>query len=119
VGALIELQNYSRSEADRVPEYVKWDRKGSRIWLNDVELLAPLWKNHGAVVPLDSVMGDVNLASRAPLIVHLEKGWNKVFLKLPYVPVEGIRLNKWMFTFVFTDLEGRKALPLEYDPYHF
>ena len=119
VGALIELQNYSRSEADRVPEYVKWDRKGSRVWLNDVELLAPLWKNHGAVVPLDSVMGDVNLASRAPLIVHLEKGWNKVFLKLPYVPVEGIRLNKWMFTFVFTDLEGRKALPLEYDPYHF
>ena len=118
VGALIELQNYSRSEADRVPEFVKWDRKGSRIWLNDVELLAPLWKNHGDIVPLDTPLGDVNLASRPPLIVHLEQGWNKVFLKLPYVPVEDIRLNKWMFTFVFTDLEGRRALPLEYDPYH-
>lgn len=118
VGALIELQNYSRSEADRVPEYVKWDRKGSRIWLNDVELLAPLWKYHGDIVPLETPLGDVNLASRQPLVLHLEKGWNKVFMKLPYVPVEGIRLNKWKFTFVFTDLEGRRALPLEYDPYH-
>lgn len=118
VGALVELQNYSRSEADRVPDYVKWDRKGSRIWLNDVELLAPLWKHHGDVVPLETPLGDVNLASRKPLVLHLEKGWNKVFMKLPYVPVEGIRLNKWKFTFVFTDLEGRRALPLEYDPYH-
>jgi hypothetical protein len=39
-------------------------------------------------------------------------------MKLPYVPVDGIQLNKWMFTFVFTDLEGRRSLPLEYDPYH-
>ena len=118
VGALIELQNYSRSRAERVPEYVKWDRKGSRIWLNDVEVLAPLWKHHGEIVPLETPLGDVNMTSRPPLVLHLEKGWNKVFMKLPYVPVEGIQLNKWMFTFVFTDVEGRYALPLEYDPGH-
>ena len=31
----------------------------------------------------------------------------------PFMPnrkAEGIRLNKWMFTFVLTDLEGRHAL---------
>ena len=42
--------------------------------------------------------------------VHLNKGWNKVFIKLPYVKTPGVRLNKWMFTFVLTDKTGRNAL---------
>ena len=29
---------------------------------------------------------------------------------MPNRKAEGIRLNKWMFTFVLTDLEGRHAL---------
>ena len=46
----------------------------------------------------------------------LDKGWNKVFLKLPYVNA-GYRLDKWMFTFVLTDLEGRNAVEgLVYSP---
>jgi hypothetical protein len=40
-----------------------------------------------------------------------------VFIKLPYVPAQGVRLNKWMFTFVLTDLEGLNALDgLIYSP---
>ena len=116
VGTLIELQNYSRSEADLVPKYGHWDCKGSRLWLNDVEILAPLWQHHEQRVDYETPLADENFTARNPVILHLEKGWNKVFLKLPYVHVPDIRLNKWMFTFVFTDLEGRRALDFDYQP---
>jgi hypothetical protein len=33
-GALVELQNYSRSEHDKAPVNGNWDRKGSLIWWN-------------------------------------------------------------------------------------
>ena len=33
-----------------------------------------------------------------------------MLLKLPYVAAPGVRLNKWMFTFVLTDTTGRHAL---------
>ncbi|MBO4486685.1 MAG: glycosyl hydrolase family 20, partial [Prevotella sp.] len=118
VGALIELQNYSRSEQDSVPEYGRWDCKGSRLWLNNVEILAPIWKNHGQRVDRETPLADENMAARKPVILHLEKGWNTVRMQLPYVPTPGIRLNKWMFTFVFTDPEGQRALDLDYDPFY-
>ena len=58
-----------------------------------------------------------NLTARKPVAVHLRQGWNKVFLKLPYVAAPGVRLNKWMFTFVLTDIDGRDALPdIVYQP---
>ena len=39
-GALIEFQNYGRSEKDSAPVNGSWDRKGSHIWLNDVQVRA-------------------------------------------------------------------------------
>lgn len=116
VGALIEFQNYSRSEQDSVPEYGRWDLKGSRVWLNGVEVLAPIWHNHGQRVDNETPLADENMTARKPVILHLEKGWNTVYIELPWVPTPGIRLNKWMFTFVFTDPEGQRALDLEYNP---
>ncbi|MCR5130296.1 MAG: beta-N-acetylhexosaminidase [Prevotella sp.] len=116
VGALIELQNYSRTEVDSVPQYGRWDCKGSRIWLNDVEIVAPIWKNYGKVIDRETPLADENMAARMPIILHLQKGWNTVRLTLPYTKVPGIRLNKWMFTFVFTDPEGQRALDLDYQP---
>jgi hypothetical protein len=41
VGALIEFQNYSRSENDKAPDAGNWDRKGSHIYLNGQEILPP------------------------------------------------------------------------------
>ncbi len=116
VGALIELQNYSRSEQDSVPDYGRWDLKGSRIWLNGVEVLAPIWQHHARRLDNETPLADENMTARKPVILHLEKGWNTVRLLLPYGPAPGIRLNKWMFTFVFTDPEGRRALDLDYVP---
>jgi len=43
--------------------------------------------------------------------VHLNKGWNKVFLKLPVgkFRMDQTRLVKWMFTAVFVTPDGERA----------
>lgn len=116
-GALIEFQNYGRSEKDTAPDNGKWDRKGSRIWLNDVELLPENWTNAGKSINNEVDLGNENFTARRPLQVQLREGWNKVFIKLPYVSAPGVRLNKWMWTFVLTDPEGKDALDgLIYSP---
>jgi len=116
-GALIEFHNYGRSERDLAPDNGHWDRMGSRIWLNDVELPPPVWVNAGRAVTLEDDMGNENLCARVPYIIQLRSGWNKVVLELPHRHPSGIRKPKWMFTFVITDTEGRNALDgLRYDP---
>ena len=109
-GALIEFQNYGRSENDCAPDMGKWDRKGSRVWLNDEEIMPPVWTNADRSINAETELRNENFAARRPVRVRLRKGWNKVLLKLPYVAVPGVRLNKGMFTFVLTRLDGRKAL---------
>lgn len=110
-GALIEFQNYSRSEQDVVPEAGQWDCRGSRLWLNDAEIPGPQWNNAGLAIDKEVPLRNENFTARQPVVVTLQKGWNRVFMKLPYVSTPGVRLNKWMFTFVLTDVEGRHALP--------
>ena len=117
-GALVEFQNYGRSENDQAPENGKWDRKGSRLWINDVEIKGPTWTNAGKSIGSEVPLGNENFTARPPVQIQLHEGWNKVFLKLPYVGASGVRLNKWMFTFVITDTEGRDALDgLIYSPH--
>ncbi|MBP3227452.1 MAG: family 20 glycosylhydrolase [Bacteroidaceae bacterium] len=116
-GALVEFQNYGRSENDQAPDAGQWDRKGSRLWLNGEELLPPAWGNTGRTINAEADLLNENLTAREPLQVTLRKGWNKVFLKLPYVTANGVRLNKWMFTFVLTTPDGRHALDgITYSP---
>lgn len=116
-GALIEFQNYGRSENDLAPDNGKWDRKGSRIWLNDEELIAPNWTNAGKSINSEVNLGNENFTARKPVQITLREGWNKVLVKLPYVSAPGVRLNKWMWTFVVTDSEGKNALDnLVYSP---
>ena len=116
-GALIEFQNYGRSENDKAPDAGKWDRKGSRIWLNGEEILPPAWTNTGKNIGAEVDLQNENFPAREPVSVQLKQGWNKVFLKLPYVSANGVRLNKWLFTFVLTTTDGRKALDgLVYSP---
>ena len=117
VGAQIEFQNYGRSEKDTAPDAGKWDRKGSRIWLNDTEILPPTWGNTGVSINNEVDLKNENFTARKPIEVPLKEGWNKVFIKLPYVGASGVRLNKWMFTFVLTDLDGNNAVEgLVYSP---
>lgn len=117
VGAQIEFQNYGRSENDKAPDAGKWDRKGSDIWINGQRIAPPVWDNSGKAINSETELRNENFSARTPLPVTLKRGWNKVFLKLPYVAADGVRLNKWMFTCVFTDTDGRNAVEgLIYSP---
>ena len=119
VGLWAEFQNYSRSEMDLAPLPDKWDYKGSRIWINDREILPPVWTATHKVKSYEVPLGNENCVGRVPLAVHLNKGWNKVFLKLPIgkFKMAETRLVKWMFTAVFVTPDGeRVAEGLIYSP---
>ena len=119
VGLWAEFQNYSRSEMDLAPLPDKWDYKGSRIWINDREILPPVWTATHKVKSYEVPLGNENCVGRVPLAVHLNKGWNKVFLKLPIgkFKMAETRLVKWMFTAVVVTPDGERAVEgLIYSP---
>lgn len=119
VGLWAEFQNYSRSEMDLAPLPDKWDYKGSRIWINDREILPPVWTATHKVKSYEVPLGNENCVGRVPLAVLLNKGWNKVFLKLPIgkFKMAETRLVKWMFTAVFVTPDGERAVEgLIYSP---
>ena len=119
VGLWAEFQNYGRSEMDLPPQPGKWDYKGSRIWINDQEIMPPVWTATHTKKSNETDLGNENCVARPPLAVHLNKGWNKVFLKLPVgkFSTPEVRLVKWMFTTVFVTPDGEKAVDgLIYSP---
>ncbi|MVM42071.1 hypothetical protein GO730_37750 [Spirosoma sp. HMF3257] len=104
VGAWVNFHNYGRSEKDASPPQGQWDYKGSKIWVNDQELIPPTWTNAG-LHPLgnEQPYTDEPYENRQPKSVSLKKGWNKVLIKLPIgeFRTDTYRLGKWMFTCVF------------------
>lgn len=111
-GLLLEFQNYSRSESDLPPRPGTWDYKGSRAWLNGEELLPPVWQNNHTERTNEQPLRNENCTSRPPVQVTLQKGWNRLFLKLPVGKFRQpeTRLVKWMFTAVFTTPDGHRSL---------
>lgn len=111
--AQVECYTYSRSGHDYAPKAGCWDRRGSRIWLNGEEIPAPRWEQTDCLIPQDEAdkgLTNENLTARPPVALHLQRGWNSVFLKLPHVDSGGTKRDKWQFTFVLTDRSGRHAL---------
>lgn len=119
-GAQIEFYTYSRSGDEVMPIAGQWDRRGSKIWLNGKEIPAPHWIQPGVTVHQNHATEELkneNLTARPVTPIHLGKGWNKVFMRLPHVNKGGTGRDKWQFTFVITDTEGRNALDgLIYSP---
>lgn len=119
VGLWLETQNYGRSEKDLPPPAGKWDYKESRIWLNDTEVLPPVWTASHRKAMNEIPLGNENMAVRPPIMVNLNKGWNKLLLKLPVAKftTPEVRLVKWMFAAVFVTPDGEKAVDnLIYSP---
>lgn len=119
-GALVEFYTYSRSGNEKAPLEGCWDRRDSRIWFNGTEIAAPVWQQPDASIPQDHDtrgLTNENFTARPPVQLHLQAGWNKVFMKLPHANSGGTMRDKWQFTFVLTDPEGGKALDgLIYSP---
>ena len=112
-GLIFETQNYSRSEADVAPQQGTWDYKGSRLWVNGEAIAPPRWQNAVGQRNIDLPLANENAASRPPLQIQLQKGWNQILIKLPIgrFTLPEIRLNKWMFAAAITTPDGSKALP--------
>ena len=66
VGLWAEFQNYSRSEMDLAPLPDKWDYKGSRIWINDREILPPVWTATHKVKSYEVPLGCLLYTSPSP-----------------------------------------------------
>lgn len=119
VGLWAETQNYGRSEMDLAPLPGKWDYKESRIWVNDQEILPPVWTATHREKSNEIALGNENMLARDPIPVHLNKGWNKVLLKLPIgkFATPQVRLVKWMFSAVFVTNDGSREVDgLIYSP---
>ena len=120
VGAQIEFYMYSRSGNEWGPKAGAWDRRGSKVWLNEVEIPAPVWEQPEKDIRQDHAtegLTNENLTARPVVQLELKKGWNKVFMRLPHVDNGGTKRDKWQFTFVLTDTDGRNAVEgLIYSP---
>lgn len=119
VGAQIEFQNYGRSENDLAPQSGKWDDRGSRLWVNDEEIMPPVWLNTHTSKSSEVTLKNENMSAREPVAITLKEGWNKVFIKLPVTSfsTSRVRLEKWMFTFVLVTPDGTREVDnLIYSP---
>lgn len=96
----LEFQNYSRSESDLPPLPGTWDYKGSRAWINGEEIMPPVWLNTNRERDHELPLRNENCVSRPPVEISLQKGWNKLVLKLPVgrFSCRETRLVKWMFS---------------------
>ncbi|GAB4107788.1 family 20 glycosylhydrolase [Echinicola sediminis] len=96
-----------------IAENGNWDINGGKIWINDQELKGPEWQRPGWKPSKQEGWGskeDQEIPwtaeelywTREPAIVHLQKGWNKVLVKIP----SSTAYQNWMFTFVPLDMKG-------------
>jgi len=108
-GLHFSTHNYGRSELDMAPPQGEWDHKRSRIWLNGVPVLPPVWDNHEVKPDHETPYGNENMWSRPPSVISLRKGWNSLVIKLPVggFSTPETRLVKWMFTSMIVTPDGR------------
>ena len=101
----LEFQNYSRSESDLAPRQGTWDYKCSRAWINGKEIMPPVWENTNTERSNEITLKNENYMSRPAIDITLNKGWNKLMLKLPVGKFSSkeTRLVKWMFTAAILD----------------
>lgn len=96
----IGFQGWSRSGGRRggpFPAQGQWHSTNPKIWVNDLEVMPPVWKQPNIEEKSDEIpFIDEDYFYRTPTKVTLKKGWNKVLLKIP----QGVNSWKWMFTCV-------------------
>jgi hypothetical protein len=98
----IDFNNLSRNTNADSPPAGQWDKKGSKVWVNGIEINPPQWQRAGAKGHSEIPLTDEGYAYRTPTRIRLNKGWNTVLIKAPVSTFKGESQNpvKWMFTFV-------------------
>lgn len=89
-----------------MPQNGKWDANGGAIFINEKELSGPVWEKPGSHRYLQPTWGapanEIPFAdeeffwSRPPASINLEKGWNKILVRIP----RSYKDQAWMFAFV-------------------
>ncbi len=102
----IGFQGWSRSGGRRggpFPDIGQWHTTNPKIWVNNIEIEPPLWKQPNLGVKTDEIpFIDEDYFYRNPTKIKLNKGWNKILLKIP----QGGNSWKWMFTCVPVNIEN-------------
>ncbi|GAA3558885.1 hypothetical protein [Snuella lapsa] len=98
-----------------LPDNGKWDANGGIIYLNDKELPGPQWQNPNWKPSKQKGWGSAEdqeipwskeelYWTRQPFLLTLNKGWNKIVVKIPYTN----DFQNCTFTFIPLDMEGLK-----------
>jgi len=99
-GWWIGFQDWSRSGGRRggpFPQQGQWHKTNPEVWVNGREVPPPVWNNPGLAEKTEDIpFSDENYYFREPARITLNKGWNRVLIKIPQ---DGTSW-KWMFTFV-------------------
>jgi hypothetical protein len=102
----IGFNNFSRSYVTDSPAEGTWNNLRSKIYINDVEIAPPKWKQAGMKGALEKPLIDEGYEYREPHQIKLKKGWNRVVVKLPVGKFNSTDWGnpvKWMFTVVKED----------------
>lgn len=105
-GMWIGFYDFSRSTMTNTPAAGTWNHLHSKIWLNGHEIKPPLWKRAGQKGDLEIPYIDENYMMRAPVQIHLKKGWNQILTKIPvgsFTAKVWHTPNKWMFTAIIVE----------------
>ena len=116
IHAVIGFEAAARSNrrSAGIPNNGHWDANGGAIFINDKELPGPVWNMPGGHRYLqatwDKPANEMPYSdeefywSRPPAVVALQKGWNKILVRVPRTYLD----QKWIFAFVPVkkDLKG-------------
>jgi len=109
VGFWIGFHNWSRSGGRRggpAPQQGEWHHTQPRIWIAGKEILPPTWENPGLGIKTPEIpFSNEDYYYREPSKVHLQKGWNRILVKVP----NSKRSFKWMFTCIPVEWDGINA----------
>lgn len=99
----IGFNNVSRSPATDSHPMGEWSFNTPSVWVNQQMIAPPIWKRAGQKGNAEIPLSDEGYEYRAPTMIPLQKGWNKVRIKIPIDQLKGKDWQnpaKYMFTFV-------------------
>jgi hypothetical protein len=99
----IGFNNISRSYITDSPAEGTWNSLQSKVFINGNEIQPPKWSRAGQKGNSELPLLDEGYEYRKPTTVKVNKGWNRILVKLPvgsFKTEESGNPVKWMFTVI-------------------